>query len=590
MMEQKNKVNGVLPAYLSLVFIGAISVMLFATYGMSKYLPYLLTAIILTFLTIASLFLALLGIEIKVDRPTKKELGEDAKKLKKLLASVAFVFRIALYTICVAYNKAHKALQLLLSTGTIIVGVLYFGMMIRRSTSLFKLSFWQPVLLVVLFVLSIIFDKWCKHIEVENKRITATLSNIRRIFYLLRVTFIVTSVSTLVYLLGFGDLQKYVVWILATVFFYVSIFTLISIGVLLIRKEISSCPMLIIPLPFLNSNKSDLGVISFLEKNTGITMRGLWSMRFVKTVLPYTFIFIFVLLWISTGLVQVEPYQQGAVYRLGKLLDQPLEPGLHMTLPYPLDKVEIYDTETVNKITIGYAGKDDSDNLWTGTHGSNEHKLLLGNGNELVSVNLRVEYKISDLTKYLRASTSPAAILEARSYELITSRIIVSDLEDLLSVDRAEFTKEYTAELSKILCEDDIGLELVTVVLESIHPPLEIAAIYQEVVGAEIQAEARIKRAESDANVKLTDATAQKSASVNAANAEYHQKLAVATADVSEFLASVEAAEGHPDAYHYYKYLKAVSTAYGKSKLIIVGDGVDSSKIYFGNIGNLIVE
>jgi regulator of protease activity HflC (stomatin/prohibitin superfamily) len=346
----------------------------------------------------------------------------------------------------------------------------------------------------------------------------------------------------------------------------------------------------VILLPFFNGDIKELAVISFLEENTGITLRSLWSLKFIKHLLPYSIVCAAILFWASTGLVYVESNQEAAVYKLGVLQEETLEPGLHMTLPYPLDKVEIYDTETVNKITIGYAGKDDSDNLWTGTHGSNEHKLLLGNGNELVSVNLRVEYKISDLTKYLRASTSPAAILEARSYELITSRIIVSDLEDLLSVDRAEFTKEYTAELSKILCEDDIGLELVTVVLESIHPPLEIAAIYQEVVGAEIQAEARIKRAESDANVKLTDATAQKSASVNAANAEYHQKLAVATADVSEFLASVEAAEGHPDAYHYYKYLKAVSTAYGKSKLIIVGEGVDSSKIYFGNIGNLIVE
>jgi hypothetical protein len=34
------------------------------------------------------------------------------------------------------------------------------------------------------------------------------------------------------------------------------------------------------------------------------------------------------------------------------------------------------------------------------------------------------------------------------------------------------------------------------------------------------------------------------------------------------------------------KYLNALSQAYGKSNLILVGDGVDTSKIYFGNISN----
>ena len=141
-----------------------------------------------------------------------------------------------------------------------------------------------------------------------------------------------------------------------------------------------------------------------------------------------------------------------------------------------------------------------------------------------------------------------------------------------------------------MLAGQDIGLELVSVVLESIHPPLEIAAIYQEVVGAEILAEAMIKQANSDANVTVTNAEAEKNASINAANAEYHNKVASATADVSEFNASVEAAAGNPDAYHYYKYLKAVSEAYGKARLVIVGEGVDSSKIYFGNLGIPLTE
>ena len=587
-MKNKSIIKSILPSLLSLIYIGAITLTLVLIYSTTKYLPVLLVALILGMLVAISAVVALLGISARGRKPEKPEC-EEGKKIK-FSARIGYAVRLAVWAIALAYNKIRKIAMLVLTIGAVGGVTVYFAMMLRRATSLFKISFWQPVLLVILFVLSVIFDKWCKHTETDSQRNAATLANVRTVFYLLRVTFITVSAVSVISLLRFGDLQKYAVWIISAIFFYVAVMTLMSIVILLIRRELFTSPRLIIPLPFANIGKRDTGVISFLEKNTGITMRGLWSMKLVKTVLPYTAILVFLLFWVSTGLVQIEPYQQGAVYRFGRLSNETLDPGLHMTLPYPIDKVEIYDTESINKITVGYAAKEDSDNLWTGSHGTNEHKLLLGNGNELVSVNLRLEFKINDLTKYLRASSSPAAILEAKAYELITSKIIVADLEDLLAVDRAKFTEEYTAELRGMLSGQDIGLELVSVVLESIHPPLEIAAIYQEVVGAEILAEAMIKQANSDANVTVTNAEAEKNASINAANAEYHNKVASATADVSEFNASVEAAAGNPDAYHYYKYLKAVSEAYGKARLVIVGEGVDSSKIYFGNLGIPLTE
>ena len=587
-MKNKGIIKSILPSLLSLIYIGAITLLLVLIYSTTKYLPFLLVALILGMLVVISAVVALLGISVYERKPEKPE-NEEGKKIK-FSARAGFAARLTVWAIALAYNKIRKIAMLVLTIGAVGGVTVYFAMMLRRATSLFKLSFWQPVLLVVLFVLSLIFDKWCKHTETDSQRNAATLANVRTVFYLLRVTFITVSVVSVISLLGFGNLQKYAIWIISAIFFYVAVLTLVSVVILLIRRELFTSPRLIIPLPFARIGKRDTGVISFLEKNTGITMRGLWSMKLVKTVLPYTAILVFLLFWVSTGLVQIEPYQQGAVYRFGRLSNETLTPGLHMTLPYPIDKVEIYDTESINKITVGYAAKEDSDNLWTGSHGTNEHKLLLGNGNELVSVNLRLEFKINDLTKYLRASSSPAAILEAKAYELITSKIIVADLEDLLAVDRAKFTEEYTEELREMLSGQDIGLELVSVVLESIHPPLEIAAIYQEVVGAEILAEAMIKQATSNANVTVTNAEAEKNASINAANAEYHNKVASATADVSEFNASVEAAAGNPDAYHYYKYLKAVSEAYGKARLVIVGEGVDSSKIYFGNLGIPLTE
>ena len=54
---------------------------------------------------------------------------------------------------------------------------------------------------------------------------------------------------------------------------------------------------------------------------------------------------------------------------------------------------------------------------------------------------------------------------------------------------------------------------------------------------------------------------------------------------MAEFVAAVKTSETYADEYAYYKYLDALSSAYQGSKLVIVGSGVDRSRLYFGNFG-----
>ena len=586
-MKLNNKIGGIAQKIISTVFFLVTFICLLYLYSKVKYLPFFLAAIIVIMPVAVNIFLHLFACKIPSKKPLKKEFDESVKKSKKSLSAFGYIIKLCAYGISVGYNKAHKILQIIFVLGAFAGFQLMFGMMLLKLTSLYNpLSFLYPIIFTILFVISIIIDKWIKHSEAPNERTEAFFHNSRVFFYLTRLSLLLLTISTVIKLLNFGELQKYLYYALIGIFYYASVLMLISLVVSFIKKEITSKPKIIIPLPFAGKDKNDLSILSFLESNTGITMRGLWSMKLIKQIVPYTVIAIALLFWISTGIVQVESYQEAAVYRMGVLQQETLKPGLHLVLPAPFDKVEYYDTQKVNKVSIGYVAKDDTDNLWTGTHGSSEHKLLLGGGNELVSINLKIEYKIDDLRTYITTSTAPASILEAHAYDLITQRVIKTDLETLLAVDRGAFTSNFKKELEDSLSQHDIGVEIVSVVMESIHPPLEIASVYQGVIGAEIQAEEIIRRAENEATVTLTNAQATKEATINNATADNYTKVAGATSSVSEFMASVEANNSNPDSYQYYKYLNALSQAYGKTNLILVGDGVDTSKIYFGNISN----
>lgn len=60
------------------------------------------------------------------------------------------------------------------------------------------------------------------------------------------------------------------------------------------------------------------GALTWLEQHTGISMRSLWSLKFIKMILPSCAMAVLLLVWLSTCVVQVETYQQGALYRFGQ--------------------------------------------------------------------------------------------------------------------------------------------------------------------------------------------------------------------------------------------------------------------------------
>lgn len=535
-----------------------------------------------------------------------------AGRFRRLLRAVCGLPRRGLCAIVHLRKKTHHNLRPALLVLATVGFNIYFWLSVRGGPESFVAEYYLPVIMLALFVLFIVLDKWCKHAGdgerglVENEATLETeldadkaydralLHSLRGGLAAARLTYLVMIVALMIRLLGFTDLSAAVMVVISLLFVYETLFLMISLAVRVIRREMETAPELSIPMPGLGGE--DLGILSYLEKNTGITMRSLWSIRLVKYVLPYAAMSVVVLLWGFSGVVKIEAHQQGAHYRLGVLQEETLQPGLHMTLPWPFDSVEVYDTEVANTMTVGYISTGSTDNVWTQAHGTEEHRLLLGGGSELVSVNLRLVYRIDDLKEYLSNNASPETLMQANAYDILTDMTIRTDLSTLLSTDRTVFADDLKTELSKRLEKYGTGLTVVDVVLESIHPPVEVADIYQQLLVAKIEAEQIKLAAESLAYRIRVSAEGNRYEIVGAAEREKASQIADAELEVAEFLAFVEAKENWTDkdengnvisdyTYHYFRYLQAIAKAYGEGncQIIIIGDGVNSSNIYIGN-------
>lgn len=487
------------------------------------------------------------------------------------------------------YQKKNGILGLVL--GVVIVGANLVFWPKAFTQGAFGLAYYLPVVLAVLFVLSVGMEKWCAYhmnSDQADEKSKALARNLREAFVLGRIAQVFAAVDLVLQLTGLFDSRLILQILLVVLFLYETVMYVLSLAIRLIRRELSSYPLL----PLSPKNMGTSGILSYLEENTGITMRSLWSIRFIRQLLPSVALFAVVLIWLATGLVQVESHQQGALYRFGKLSEKPLKPGLHLTLPWPFDRVEIHDTQSLRRVVVGYVpnGESTSDNMWTEGHGQEEYRLLLGGGNEMVSINLVVEYRIADLNKYLRRSANAEALMQAAAYEIVTERTIATDIDALLALDRTVFSETFRQELEQRIEEQGLGLEVAEVVLESIHPPVEVASTYQRVISAGIEAEQTILEAERAAVLEISAARQQASANVSVSSTSYHQEVANARSAVAEFMAGVEAYNTYPDAYTYYKYMKSIVQAYKTGVLIIVGDGVDSSRLVIGDLSRPVAD
>jgi len=203
--------------------------------------------------------------------------------------------------------------------------------------------------------------------------------------------------------------------------------------------------------------------------------------------------------------------------------------------------------------------------------------LLLGNGNEKVSVNMRIIYKISDLYAYLKNNARPEFILSAAAYEALMNRTVNTSLDAFLSIDRSSLAASILDELSAFNIREGLGLSVVEIIVEGIHPPADVADIYQMVVSASIDRNTIITDAKTAAEKRLVDADRENRAIVNYAIANQYNRVSAAQQEMAVFFAAMEAFAINPRSFELTRYLDAHERLIGGSKVYVFSPRMENS-------------
>jgi regulator of protease activity HflC (stomatin/prohibitin superfamily) len=318
-----------------------------------------------------------------------------------------------------------------------------------------------------------------------------------------------------------------------------------------------------------------------------VSIKSLYTIRYTLRILPGLAFALIFILFLSTSLFVVQPHQQAAVYHFGKLKPSSIkDPGLHVKFPWPIDKTEIYDVRRAASMQIGYESSGTANFLWTQRHDIGEYMLLLGNGNEMAAINLKIIYVISDLYSYIKTHTNAEAVLSAAAYNALMTRTINTTLDSFLNVDRNSLSTSLMDELSEFCKSGKLGFSVVQVVIENIHPPVDIADVYQNVVSASVDKTTAVTKAQSYAAARVIEAAKQSKFAIDGARAVQYDRTSSAQKETAVFYAASDAYRISPGSYELTKNLDVYQKIISGHKIYVFSRGAEGgiSKFIIGKV------
>ena len=273
-----------------------------------------------------------------------------------------------------------------------------------------------------------------------------------------------------------------------------------------------------------------------IDYQFGFKVSQTWFYKLLEKAIAPLVLFAAVTLYLLSCIVVVAPNEEAIIERFGNPVNNANDvrlvgPGLSFKWPWPIDIAYNYPTKKVMELNIGFKAKKDTDKagygplLWGKEHYEEEYHLLVASKQtsassdasavpvSLVMAAVPVQYKVRDLYSFIYNHNEPEKRLEAICYRELTTfaasaKIEVDDEADLeqslLGAGRSEAKNILTRQIQKAADEAGLGVEIVFLGLQGIHPPPEVAADYQAVVGAVQRKQALIFEAQAERNKSLS--------------------------------------------------------------------------------------
>lgn len=256
---------------------------------------------------------------------------------------------------------------------------------------------------------------------------------------------------------------------------------------------------------------------------------------------------VLIVAYLCSGGGCVQPDEQVVVLRFGKITGDPLEPGFHFTLPYPIDErisvpVKKKKSQQVDLFWLRLKDEDKGKELdELSPRGSSlepvaDGALITGDKN-LIHLLVRVTYSIADPVLYVSNVLEEEELIQAATQSSLIAVVAAQEVDGILRGQTTDLiSNQVRKRMQQTLNRMESGIRVEIVSVESKTPPLHVRRAFTDVQRAESEQLEKIEVAKTKRTQLLNEAAGPAHELVLAKIGEYEQVRDRGVAEQAEAL------------------------------------------------------
>lgn len=253
--------------------------------------------------------------------------------------------------------------------------------------------------------------------------------------------------------------------------------------------------------------------------------------------------------WLATGFYTVDDAEQGVVLRFGAY-HKTVDPGLHWRIPWPVDSVEQVNINEIRRF--------------------NHETLMLTKDENIIDVDINVQYKVRDPHAYLFNVHMPDRTLEEIT-ESAVREVVGTNLMDYILGEGRTYLEETTRDLLQgTLTSYEAGIDVTQVNLQDANFPQAVQPAVEDAIKAREDRERLELEAESYANDVIPRARGAAARQIEQAEGYRARLVNQAEGDASRFSQLLSEYQNAPSVTRERLYLEAMEEVLGRTPKVIL--------------------
>lgn len=264
-------------------------------------------------------------------------------------------------------------------------------------------------------------------------------------------------------------------------------------------------------------------------------------------------------LWFVSGFYVVDEQERAVVLRFGQHVGTS-DPGLRWHLPWPVESAEIINV--------------------TGVRSVREEATMLTKDENIVDLELSVQYRVSSIEDYVFQVSEPDLTLKQATKAAVRDVVGQSTMDFILTEGREEVADETKRLLQERLDEYKTGLVVTEVNLQQAQPPEPVQAAFADAIKAREDQQRVKNEAEAYANDRLPKARGAAARQIAEATGYRDQVVAKAGGDAARFNQLVTEYKKSPKVTKDRLYLDMMQSVLGSTPKVVLDVDKSSPMLY----------